>query len=266
MGPTWIVLARDLSGTVDVEGDPAVRAVLILDADTGLIRGVSIADSIGQACRDAAGSALTQPAGSLPPGRPATVIYDLAHQAELLPALSEVLPGTTEATLLAEQPPAGAEDVFDSFIGHLAGRDQPTDVPEPEDWARLYQTAAEFCRSAPWQRWTANEPLPLFFDVEGQRTRYDAVVSGSDGDQRGLTLLPADPRTAASPVLWLDPPGELPEEFLAKALRYGWAPDAELAPLPAVLHLDGPADLDRASARQLIVALRAVAARPRPGP
>ena len=39
---TWIVLIRDVSPVVRVDGETTVVASLVLDADTGLVRGVSV--------------------------------------------------------------------------------------------------------------------------------------------------------------------------------------------------------------------------------
>jgi hypothetical protein len=52
--PTWIVMARDVSGTVTVTGQPRVVVALILDADTGLVRGISVGETVR-----ARGSAVT---------------------------------------------------------------------------------------------------------------------------------------------------------------------------------------------------------------
>lgn len=39
--------------------------------------------------------------------------------------------------------PVEAEEVFDSLVGHLAGRGQPANRPGPQDWAHLYPRAAD---------------------------------------------------------------------------------------------------------------------------
>ena len=40
--PTWIIVVRDLSHAVSIEDQPDTTACVVLDADTGLIRGVSV--------------------------------------------------------------------------------------------------------------------------------------------------------------------------------------------------------------------------------
>jgi hypothetical protein len=303
-GPAWIVLARDLSDTVRASGQPRVSVTLILDADTGLIRGVSVDATIRRACSAAARTALTVPAGPLPPLPPVAVIYDEAHADQILPALADALPDPQAPALFPGPIPAEAEDCFDSLVGHLAGRSQPADLPGPEDWARLYASAATYCRSAPWQLWADADHLPLTVDLDGESTRYDVIVYGGQGIQRGLAALPVAqapvppanrlsgganryggqgrslgsgsrsrelgtgygtaprqvPLPAGTPVLWLDPTGEVPRQHLAKARRYGWPDDADLAPSVALVSAQGLGDLDRTAARHLALALTAVAA------
>lgn len=281
--PTWIVLARDVSATITVQNQPQVVAGLVLDADTGLIRGVSVGLTVREACTAASRTALMNPAGPLQPCPPATVVYHDRYAAEILAALGDTLPGTSAPTLIASPPPAEAEDILDSLVGHLAGRRQPADPPSPDDWGHLLSRAADYCRSRPWQLWSDADHLDLVVRVDGRATRYVAVVIGQAGIQHGLALYPgavipdqlADwrpgetvPLPQGSLVLWLDPPEEVPAEYLAKATRYGWPGDAELAPTPASVSSDGLSDLDRASAQHLTVALAAVVAhqRPRTGP
>lgn len=272
--PVWIVLIRDLSDTVTISDQPRVTAALILDADTGLIRGVSLDETPWQACAGAAQTALTTPAGPLPPGPPAAVVFEEAHAGQVLAALADALPDSQAPALFPGPIPAEAEDIFDSLIGHLAGRSQPADPPGYADWARLYAGAAAYCRSMPWQLWSDTDCLPLTVDLDGESTRYDAIVYGGQGLQRGLAAVrlaqPPEARSrtaprqlslsAGSPILWLDPVDEVPREHLAKARRYGWPDDAELAPIAAVVGAHGLSDLDRTAARHLTLALAAVVA------
>jgi len=74
----WIVLARDVTGTVRVADQPRVTVALILDAGTGLVRGVSVGETVRPGLRGAAHAALESPAGPLPPGPPARVAFDEA--------------------------------------------------------------------------------------------------------------------------------------------------------------------------------------------
>lgn len=267
--PTWIVLARDVTGTVTVADQPSVMVALVLDADTGLVRGVSVGDTVPNACSGAARTALSAPAGPLPPQPPGRVVYDEAQADGILQAMSEALPGLPGSALVPATPPPEAEDIFDSLIGHLTGTPQPTEPPTPSDWARLYAEAAAYCHAQPWHLWSDTDQLRLTTVVDGEKVNSLAVVYGGQGIQSGLAMLPAQ---AASPpmasptlppgtlVLFLDPPDEVPPERLAKALRHGWPDDAGLGPVLARLGPHGLLDLDRAGARHLALALAAVVA------
>lgn len=51
--PTWIVLIRDVSHAVRIDGESTVVASLALDADTGLVRGMSVDRPGAAACTQA---------------------------------------------------------------------------------------------------------------------------------------------------------------------------------------------------------------------
>ena len=172
-----------------------------------------------------------------------------------------------------------AEDIFDSLLGYLAGRDQPADLPDPPDWDQLYTRAADYCRARPWLLWSDADHLELVVTIDDESRRYVAVVLGQQGVQRGLALYPGTalpdslaswrpgqpvPVPEGSLVLWLDPPEEVPSEFAAKAARYGWPDDLDLDPVPAGVATDGLIDLDRRAAQTLTLALAAVIAHRRP--
>jgi hypothetical protein len=72
--PTWIVLIRDVSHAVRIDGESTVVASLVLDADTSLVRGMSVDRTGVGACAQAMRTALTRPAGDLPPQRPVRVL------------------------------------------------------------------------------------------------------------------------------------------------------------------------------------------------
>src|SRR3954451_22617109 len=89
----WLVLARGLGETITVAGQGEQIAVLVLDADSGLVRGIGLAPTVQQAAGDAAHAALTRPAGPLPAQIPATIVYDDGPYATLLAqALRDALP------------------------------------------------------------------------------------------------------------------------------------------------------------------------------
>lgn len=263
------MLARDVSGTVSVAGQEQVAASLILDAGTGLICAASVDESVRGACVEAARTALTTPAGPLLPQRPAIVIHDETFAEEVLAALVEVLSGPRMPVLRAGPIPAEAEDVFDSLVGHLAGRDQPAEQPDPQDWADLYAAAYAYCRARPWRLWSDADRLHLTLELDGATdgddTRYAVIVYGGQGVQRGLAAVPATSTSgpssglsAGSLVLWLEPVDEVPSQHRAKARRHGWPEDAELVPISVLVVSDGLGDLDVASARRLTLALTAV--------
>jgi hypothetical protein len=117
-----MVMSRDVSDSIRVVDQPVAIAVMILDVDTGLIRGLSAAEDIESALSESVESALTKPAGSLPPEYPQRVLAavglgDLVAAElgrlpglNLIPAVDEIVPGEE------------AEDIFDSFVDAMAGR------------------------------------------------------------------------------------------------------------------------------------------------
>jgi hypothetical protein len=276
--PTWIVLARDVTGIITVTGEPTVALSMVVDVATGLVRAVAMGGTVRAACADAARRALSAPADPLLPQPPARVAYDVAHADDMLSALTEALPATGPATgpeLAAITPPARAEDLFDSLISRLTGVPQPDVPPSPRDWAQLYTASAAYYRARPWQLWTDADELDLVTEVDGERHRHVVIVYGAHGIQRGLAVLPVHPAAghpAAGPLpstgpsptgaltLYLDPPHEVPRERLAKAQRYGWPRAADCVPIVAQVGASGLVDVDQRGARQLLLALTAVVA------
>lgn len=120
-------MSRDLSHAIRVVDQPVVMAVLILDVDTGLIRGLSVAEKVQDALAQAMENALSKPAGSLPPGRPRRILaavglgdlvaaeFGRPPGINLIPPVDEIVPG------------AEAEEIFDSFVESISGRRQSTD-------------------------------------------------------------------------------------------------------------------------------------------
>jgi hypothetical protein len=168
-----------------------------------------------------------------------------------------------------------AEDILDSFVGHIAGRAQPDQFATPGDWAILVEHSDTLRLAAPWRRWTDQDHLDLVVRVGGIPERYVTIVIGAEGIQAGLVLYPGGalpdglagwrpgaptPVPAGSIQFYLDPPAEAPREFVAKAARYGWPADADLAPVWLTTGPHGPADLDRTAVQRLTVAIAAVLA------
>jgi hypothetical protein len=126
-----MVMSRDISQSVRVADQPVVVAVLILDVDTGLIRGLSVAEDVRTALSRSMELALNKPAGSLPPGYPQRVLVDVGLSGlvstelgrqpglNLIPPVDEIVTG------------AEAEETFDLFVESIADRRQSADPPSP---------------------------------------------------------------------------------------------------------------------------------------
>ena len=109
-------MSRDVSHSIRVVDQPVAVAVMILDVDTGLIRGLSVAENVPDALSRSIESALNKPAGSLPPGYPQRVLAaiglgelmsaELGRQPGLnvIPPIDEIVPGEE------------AEEIFDLFV------------------------------------------------------------------------------------------------------------------------------------------------------
>jgi hypothetical protein len=113
---TWMVMSRDVSGSIQVVDQAVAIAVMILDVDTSLIRGLSVAEDIPEALSQSVERALNKPADSLPPGYPQRVLaavglgdlvaVELSRQPglNLIPPIDEIVPGDE------------AEEIFDLFV------------------------------------------------------------------------------------------------------------------------------------------------------
>jgi len=276
LGRTWMVLLRDVSDAVHVAGGDRMMAALVLHAETGLMLGISISGTAAEALAGAFDAALTNQADDLPPAPPARVVSLVEVAPEVRKALEAVSAGSPE--LIEAGSMGEAEDIFDSLIGHLSGRAQPTEPPSTEDWSLLVGQAFAYLRAEPWSRWNDAVPLGLELTLDGddgddgETAEYVAIVMGNAGVQRGLALYPGmtmppglsspEPALEDTPsgtlLLMLDRPGELPDEFAQKAIRYGWPADAPYFPAFFGAGPDGPSDLADADARRLQVALAAV--------
>jgi hypothetical protein len=115
-----MVMSRDVSRFVLVADQPVVIAVLILDVDTGLVRGLSVGDDVADALSQSVKRALNEPAKDLPPGHPYRILAavglgkfvaaELGRLPDLnpIPPVEEIVPG------------AEAEEIFDRFVESLA--------------------------------------------------------------------------------------------------------------------------------------------------
>ena len=277
----WLVLVGDVSYAVHVRGHAQLQAALVLDVSTGLVRGVAVAPSDIEALAAAFTTALSKPAGHLAPGQPDRVLCGPGVAAQVADVLGGLAPSTPLPPITEVAPGQEAEDIFDSFIGHMAGRAQPEEPPGPEDWQLLFDQTLAYFRTGPWTRWSDGIDLALELTVAGEIGRHVAVVMGNAGLQRGLVLYPGEaapagvrdfepgkavPTPAGTLICALDPPGEQPADLAAKAVRYGWPTDAELVPAFLSAGPDEGSDLDRAGAQRLTVAIAAVLAHDARGP
>jgi hypothetical protein len=274
-GHTWIVLQRDASHAVRVDGLERVLVTVILDADTGYVYSVSADSDRARSLRDAVETALATPAAPLearPPGQ-------VQCAPGLAPMLTDVLGAVAPSPAIPvdeAQPADVYEDLFDSLIGMMAGRPQAQhgELPAPDDWTALIAGAERYRQAQPWTRWTIAGQLDLVVRIGGAATRYLAVVIGQQDTQRGLILYPGavvpktdvgeDGRPALPPLgtllFYLDDPAEIPKEYVDKAIRYGWPADADVSPIVVVGGPEGPADLSRTGAHHMTVAIAALLA------
>lgn len=273
-GGVWLVLCRDLSDVVRIGGETHVRAGMVLDMDTGLVRGAAAAATEFQAVAQAIEMGLTKPGKGLVPGQPDEVLCALELEALLIDVVSSLIGGGRLPAIRVIEQSAEAEDIFDSFVGHLSGRSQPMALPSPSDLEVLYGRAFEFYCAAPWTRWDDGMVMALETSIEDTDGGWAVVVMGNAGIQRGLMLHPAghiptgldgwEPGlSVAMPSgtlsLLLDPPADLPSDLRDKAIRYGWPADADLMPVVLRFGKEGGGDPGERDAELLAVALAAVA-------
>jgi hypothetical protein len=265
---TWLVMTRQLPDTVRVARAGQLVASLVLDVDTGLIRGVAADERQDNALQAAMGSALTQPAANLPAGTPARVLCPIGTAPAVRIALTAV--GVKDVPVEEVHPGQEAEDIVDSLVGHLSGRTQPSERPTPEDWQLLHEQTLTFRQAEPWSRWSDEEHLLLTLSTDRGSERCLAIVMGQAGIQHGLALYAGHELSAAlqqpgqdehipdSIALLLEPATELPGDIAAKAHRYSWPRQDPLTPAFMSLTPEGPEEISRDDAHLLTAALAAV--------
>jgi hypothetical protein len=160
----------------------------------------------------------------------------------------------------------------------MAGRRQSNDPPSPADWRFLFDHLKIFSEEAPWQRWDNNIDFVVDVVLDGEQRQVKAVVMGNAGVQLGLALFPGEVvqsdlerRDPAAPwpydpetlVCTLDDPDDVPVEFRARAVRYGWSESAPLAPSFFCLDREGGRDFSSPEARFFAVVTGAVLAHDR---
>ncbi len=268
---TWLVMLRDVSHAVRVSGVRSVHLGLVLDVDTGVALASSVASTRSAALRQTLRAALTEPLGPLPTGPPERVLCSRAIAAQVVREVDrhgEPAPSVIEVDTVAE-----AEDLFNSFVGHMAGRQQPREFATTEDWTLLYEQARRYEEAAPWQRWPDTVELAVHLRLGGGSTPYVALVLGNEGIQHGLVLYPGTslppglrdwepggepPMPPGTLMFHLDPPSEAPPEFIAKAARCGWPESAGLVPVFLTVTEEGPGDPGMADVHHLSLAIAAV--------
>jgi hypothetical protein len=262
-----VVLARDISDSVRVGGSKTVAAAFALDPATGLIRGSSVAADSASALRDTLAGIGAAPAAR---GRHPRILCS----AELVQAVRECLPAVwRNVEVVAGEPGAAAEDLFDSLVGPLTGRQQPSDLPSPADWSMLFRQAQAFVEVAPWQRLSSDVHLHMNLRVGRQLTRRLGIVLGNAGVTYGFALYPGGAKppgrptftSAAAPpvgtlVMTLDPAAALPSYLVAKGQRYRWPDALSLMPLFFAWGAAGAADLSSEQVAFLTVGLAAALA------
>ncbi|MGH9103769.1 MAG: hypothetical protein ACRDYD_12425 [Acidimicrobiales bacterium] len=278
---TWMVMLRDISRTVRVRDEPVVMAGLVLDMGTGLALASTVAASGTQALAQALEKALADP---LPPSSsapPDVVICEPELVSEVERQLARAAADAPPPPVVAVDPVFEAEDIFDSLVGHLAGRRQPDELAAPEDWQVLLHHVFGYWQEEPWRRWSDATHLALTVTVGGEEAPYLSVVLGAAGIQHGLVLYPGTtlpdqlwswepgrpaPIAPGTLMLFLDPSSDPAPELDAKAARYGWPPAAEVTPVWVGQGADGPVDLGRGDVQRLTLGLAAVVAHDARGP
>jgi hypothetical protein len=261
-----LVMARDISDSVQVGGLKTVAAAFAIAPETGLMLGTGVAADTASAVRDllksvsAAANAPQLPRLLCPP--------------ELLGLLERELPASwRKAEIAAVQPGVEVEDLFDSLVGHLAGRAQPNDLPLPADWSTLYRQAQAYVEEAPWQLLADDVRLQMDLRLGGTAVHRVGVILGNGGVTYGFALYPGDAEPGvraarfdpmAPPpgtlVMTLDPASELPGYLAARARRYQWPDSLALLPVFFAWTGEGAADLGSDEVALLAIALAAAVA------
>jgi hypothetical protein len=274
--PVWIVMVRDATDSATVAGMRHTMISMIVDGDTGMVRGVSVGASARNACTDAMNTALTTAMGPVAPGRPRAVLVSGVKPAEVRAGLIKLIGSEALPPVEPVDPVDQAEDIFDSLVGQLAGRRQPAEFATPDDWRALVAAGAAYARAKPWRSWSDEDVLRVVVGVDGVSAPCVGLVLGAAGTQIGFNLIPGTqvparmdrwrpgqplPMPSGSMILWLDSAAETGSVFVNKARRYGWPTDLDLWPTWLAVEKGDPSDLGRDEVRRLTVALVAVVSR-----
>ncbi|AYY14953.1 hypothetical protein EF847_21935 [Actinobacteria bacterium YIM 96077] len=268
-----MVMVRDISHAVRISGQSTVIASVVLDVDTGRMHGVSAGSTSQDACQDALTKAVTRATELHEPVPPEQLLCGEDHVEAVGARLEQVFGAQRVPSVVEVVPGNEAEDIVDSLVGHMAGRRQPDEFPNQDDWYLFFALADQYRQAAPWERWSDAVRLDLVLTVDDVAARYVAVVLGQAGIQHGLVLYPGDavsdelrdwqPQDPVSVpdgtlLCHFEPPTDAPAEYVAKAVRYGWPADADSMPVSLVGGPDGPGDLARRDTRHLTLGFAAV--------
>lgn len=264
---TWIVLRRDLSATVRIATGENVWATIVLDDQTERIVGSHMAETRAGSLAGALTAALEEPMAGAPAGPPSTLLVEPGMGSEI----GDLLGGLGKsARIVEDRVPDWAVDVIDGLTAHLSGRLRSADWPEPEEWAMLYQQAAAYARTRPWERYDDMLYLRLDLKIGAQRLIRAATILGNAGVLRGLAVHPGEhvpaqvmrgdtskPPPSGSLHFSLNRREELPPDIVSRADRYGWPPDLDEVPAFFGWKAEGGGEIERTDAALLTVALAA---------
>jgi hypothetical protein len=272
--PTWIVLFRDVSEQVRVQGQRSSALAMVLDATTGLVVssdfGTSRQSVVDRALRDA----VIRPAAPLPKVVPERIVCP-PELIDVVEAAAAKLSKLVDTSLVEGVEMWDAEEIVDSLVGHLEGRAQPIDPPDVADWRMLFEALEPFVAAAPWQRWSDDDLFAMRLEFAGRAVERTGIVLGAAGVQHGFNVTADpdalqraatgadDPRDAfeGALIVHLNPWREVGGVFADKARRYGWPAHASLVPQMYTVRDGEPADLSVEDARLLGLAVSAVVAR-----
>lgn len=264
MGAGWVILQRDLTGTIAVqESDRRVVATLVRDAG-GDVLGARLAEDEDRSLVQAL---------QLASGRPDLPVQELPARLWCAPGLVDrvrrqlrIFELGREVDVVERQVDDEAEDVLDAHVAHLGGRAPVASPPGGDDRHLLYTEALGFAEARPWERLAEDAPLAVELRAGSERGSWLATVLGSGDTRPGLLLTPrsagpallrgSEGPPAGSCALVLDAEAIPPDADRAR--RHGWP--AALTILPSLLAFDGdePGEIDRGRTRMLALALHAV--------
>jgi hypothetical protein len=148
--PHRLVLLRDISHAVRIPDEPRIVASLVFDVETGVVLASTVAGHEEQVLQQACEMALLRPAGGLAPHRPDHVLCNPGLTSLLKAQLDKMsqaapLPPISEVPVVHE-----AEDIFDSFVGHIAGRRDAEELAARRDWQLLFDHVLRFYERKLW--------------------------------------------------------------------------------------------------------------------